>query len=70
MVISLLPADSSKYSEYTEEREERFGYLMEALSLEHSARCPGSSKVVEIALEFALFGDASSNVVQERPTGL
>ena len=38
--------------------------------LEHAARCPESSKVVQFALEFAVFGDASSKGVQERPAGL
>jgi len=38
--------------------------------LEHAARCPDSSRDVQIALEFALFGNASSNGVQARPVAL
>ena len=38
--------------------------------VEHAARCPDSSKVVQYRLEFADFDDASSRVVQERPAGM
>jgi len=38
--------------------------------VEHAARCPGSSKAVQFALEFAFYGNASSNGVQERPAAL
>jgi hypothetical protein len=34
--------------------------------LEHSTRCPGSSKGVQPRLEFAHPGDTSSSGVQER----
>jgi len=38
--------------------------------VEHSARCPASSKVVQQRLEIAVLGSASSRGVQERPTGM
>jgi hypothetical protein len=38
--------------------------------LEHSARCPDASKVVQIALESNGFRDAASSVVQKRLAGM
>jgi hypothetical protein len=38
--------------------------------LEHAARCPESSKVVQIALETADLGGISSRIFQERPAAM
>jgi hypothetical protein len=38
--------------------------------LEHSARYPASSKVVQYCLELAVLGDTSSSGVQAHPTAL
>ena len=38
--------------------------------LEHAARCPESSKVVQIALESTVFRGESSSGVQARPTAM
>lgn len=46
MVICPAHVGASKYTEYTEEREELFGHLLDLLGLEHAARYPQPSGVV------------------------